>query len=359
MFDSIIGQERAKDALASMLAAGRVPGTLLFAGPYGVGKSETAFELARQLLCEQGPAADCHSCSACERARKLEHPDLHVLFPFRRPPEGSAYGTWVEQFVEHRELLAREPYAPVTYEKSREIVVDLVEEVRERLQESALEGGRKVCVILCAHRLNRKTGNMLLKILEEPPEDVHFILTTDRLQEMLPTIVSRASIIRFRRLTKDEIISYLRDNGAAGDIASLSPAVLDEGSLKTAKAFLSGGRADLLGRAFELFEAVAGGDEGMVIEGAYTFMRSRDSLEAEELINGFAQYTRYIVAYKAGTLDRSSKYPAGVPRLSEAADFRSLDRLAGLFGRGLGMLGRNVSVSMVLTPILYGIHDTF
>ena len=49
-----------------------------------------------------------------------------------------------------------------------------------------------------------------------------------------------------------------------------------------------------------------------VIGTVYDFMRSRNPLEAEELINGFAQYTRYIVACKAGTLDRETNYPRGV-----------------------------------------------
>ena len=122
------------------------------------------------------------------------------------------------------------------------------------------KAGGKCCVILAADRLNRTTANKLLKILEEPPEDVHFILTTDRLSAMLPTIVSRASIVRFRRLTKDEIVTYLSNTGAADRTATLSPAVLDEGSVKTAKAHLFGGNAGLLDRSFALFEAVAGGE---------------------------------------------------------------------------------------------------
>ncbi len=170
MFESVIGQEQAKKTLSSMIESGRIPHTLLFAGPNGVGKGETAFELARMLLCREGVASGCDSCGSCLRAAKLEHPDLHLLFPFRRPPDGSSeYQKWMDSLQEHRELITREKYAPVAYEKSRSIVVDLVNDVYERLMESSFEGGRRVCVILYADMLNVKTANTLLKILEEPP----------------------------------------------------------------------------------------------------------------------------------------------------------------------------------------------
>ena len=140
MFERIVGQENAGKVLEAMLTSGNVPHTLLFAGPYGVGKGEIAFELARKLLCENGPESECATCSACYRASKLEHPDLHVLFPFRRRPESSENQTlWADELFEHRKQLSQEFYPPIIYEKSRQIVKELVADVRERLLESSFE----------------------------------------------------------------------------------------------------------------------------------------------------------------------------------------------------------------------------
>ena len=80
MFDDVVGQENAKKVLMSMLESDTIPHAFLFAGPYGVGKGEMAFDLARKLLCDEGLKSECTSCNSCNRASKLEHPDLHILF---------------------------------------------------------------------------------------------------------------------------------------------------------------------------------------------------------------------------------------------------------------------------------------
>lgn len=87
MFEQIVGQEQAKKTLGAMLETGRIPHALLFAGPWGTGKGEMAFELARMLLCQNGSVSGCSTCAPCMRASRLEHPDLHILFPFRGKPD--------------------------------------------------------------------------------------------------------------------------------------------------------------------------------------------------------------------------------------------------------------------------------
>ena len=138
-----------KKHVTPMMESERIPHSLLFAGPYGVGKGETAFEIARMLLCENGISSGCTTCGSCRRVSKFEHPDLHILFPFKAPPEKAEnYEKWMEGIQEHRKLLAEEQYAPVIYEKGRQIVAVLVNEINTWLQESSFEGGYKICVIL-------------------------------------------------------------------------------------------------------------------------------------------------------------------------------------------------------------------
>jgi hypothetical protein len=342
-----------------MLESERIPHAILLAGPYGVGKSETALEFARLLLCAKGPLSGCTSCSACHRVVRLEHPDIHVLFPFRsRPDKKEKEAEWLEELQKHRESL-KEDYPPIVYEKARVLVVELVNEVYERLLESSFEGGRRVCIVHLAERLNDKTGNMLLKILEEPPEGGFFILTTERISSVLPTIVSRSSVLRFRRLTRKEIEDYLKKYPELSPEQRAACALFGEGSVKTAKAFAFHNRADVRTQSFDMYRAVALGGPEAVIAFAAPFQWSKEILDAEELINGFALYTRSILEVKSGISRDDNGYPGQFRELAEAADIGSLNRLSTGLEHGLEMLGRNVNISMVMTKLLYEIHDTY
>ncbi len=340
-----------------MLESGRTPHALLFAGPWGVGKGETALELARMLLCQNGPASGCSQCAPCIRAARLEHPDLHILFPFRAKPESND-GEWFEELARQKQILA-EPYAPVVYEKGRQIVTYQVVEARERLLESSLEGGRKVCVILSADRLNPKTANALLKTLEEPPEGVHFILTAERVSSVLPTIVSRASVLRFRRLRVTEIADWLGRHPELTPEKRLACARLGEGSIKAAKAFAFERREDIRAVSRDLYEKTALGGADAVVAHAASFLGSKDVLDAEELITGFTLLTRSVAEWKCGLGPEDEGRIESIRRLADSTDIDSLTKLAASLEKGLEMLNRNVNISMIMTKLLYEIHDTY
>lgn len=359
MFDNIIGQERPKSVLSAMLSQDRLPHAMLFAGPCGVGKTEMAFALAQRLLCSDGITAECTSCNSCRRAAKLEHPDLHVLFPFRGAAGKSGDGTRMEEFTAHIQALAGEPYLPHVYPKSMKIVVDLVEEVRDRLLSSSLEGGRKVCVILNVEHMNRETSNMMLKILEEPPEGVYFILTTEQVSDVLPTIVSRASVIRFRRLKADEIAGYLTHTGGlvAGDADKY--AAMAEGSIKSAKSLAQEKRLQIRDYAFDIYRTAAQSPEAHIPSLVLPFMQLRDQQDAEEIIDGFARTTAAVFHAACGIQGDSRTVDTGIANLADRTDMGRLSTLARELERGCSLLEGNNNISTVMTTLLYGIHDAY
>ncbi len=205
MFSEIIGQPEAVSALRSAIDADRVAHAYLFAGPAGLGKVEAARSLAQALLCPQG---GCGTCSTCRRIARGTYPDFSVL-----EPEG------VEGY--------------------------LVSQVRDLLHEAALaprEGTHKFFILLAAETLHAASkgsaANALLKLLEEPPQDVTFILITHNMRAMLPTILSRCLVIRFRPLALEKSLELLREaTGATADEARTALASTG-GSVGEAKAFL-------------------------------------------------------------------------------------------------------------------------
>ena len=195
------------------LARGRLATTFLFVGPPGVGKRAFALKLAESLFCQTRPAerlAPCGECSGCVQTRAGSHPDLHIV---AKPADRG--------------------FIPVAA-----FIGDDEHRMREGLcHDIALKpymGGRRVAIIDDADFLNEEGANALLKTLEEPPPKSVLILIGTSAERQLPTIRSRAQIVRFSPLDEQVVARLLveRSGVAAAEAARL--AALSEGSLERA-----------------------------------------------------------------------------------------------------------------------------
>lgn len=202
-----------------MLASGHVPHALLFAGPEGTGKLPMALAMAQRLLCT-GPTPEgeaCGHCRGCSMAGKLAHPDLHFVFPVVKPA-GQHSAAVSDQFLpEWRALIKETPYFSrqewlrrIRVENQQALInVQEANAVIGKLACVSSQGGRRVIVMWLAEQMNREAANKLLKILEEPPADTHFILTANRPELLLDTIVSRLQRIDFAPVRTADISDAL------------------------------------------------------------------------------------------------------------------------------------------------------
>ena len=144
------------------------PNAWLLLGKSNTGKSAFALHLAQSLLCESPqPHHDpCGTCPSCHLFNQGTHPDFYSLTP-EQPEEGT------------------------TSRKLLNIKIDAVRAILEPLMQSSVRGGRRVVLINPAESLNTQAANALLKILEEPPEAVIFLLVAHNRDRVLPTIKSR------------------------------------------------------------------------------------------------------------------------------------------------------------------------
>ncbi len=225
----IQGQPRAIATLLRALSGRRLHHAYLFAGPDGVGKSLTARAMAGALLCH-APAADgdaCGRCSACIRAADGAHPDLHVL---RRKEKESGDGTLEQQ-----------------------IKIEQVRELQQTLSFKSFEGARRVVLILDAERMNPATSNALLKTLEEPGPETHFVLVSSAPHLLLPTILSRCQRVRFAPLDRSLVAELIADRAGLDRAHADLLAGLAEGSigkgLALAESALLADREVLIARA--------------------------------------------------------------------------------------------------------------
>jgi len=175
--NKILKQEPAVNLLTLALKKKRLSHAYLFTGPKGVGKETTAWAFLFHLFCKKDKENPCGECIACKKIEKEIHPDVYILFP-----------------------------------EKREITIGQIREVINFLRYRPLEAEYKVILIREAGKMNLEAGNALLKSLEEPPVYAIFILLTENCSRLLPTIVSRSQIVRFRTIPKEIIKEFLKKN---------------------------------------------------------------------------------------------------------------------------------------------------
>jgi DNA polymerase-3 subunit delta' len=211
------GHLEARRRLAQAVRTGRLPQVLLLTGAAGVGKQRLALWLAQLVLCEQPGTEPCGGCRACRLVAGLAHPDLHWFVPIPRPRVGEAdkqveeAAAALAQVMDERR--ANPLYGPPDGLASHGLAS--VRLLRRRAVLTPVEGKRKVFILGEADRLvpqesSPDAANALLKLLEEPPADSVFVLTTVDPRRLLPTIRSRAVPLRLRRLSDDEVAEVLR-----------------------------------------------------------------------------------------------------------------------------------------------------
>ncbi len=186
----VVGHEWATELLAQAVRSGRVSHAYLFLGPDQVGKTTVAMAFARALVCERGdggPCSEADSCRSCRRTAEGRYPDVQVI---------AAEKNWI-QIEQVRNLQADAAIAP-------------------------LEGKRKVFIIREIERATLPAANALLKTLEEPPSQVVLLLTSNRRDLVLPTVLSRCQIVALRTLPIAEVQDALQVRwGVEDDQAAL------------------------------------------------------------------------------------------------------------------------------------------
>ena len=152
----------------------RVANAYLLSGPHGTLKHEAALLFAKSIFCEQHHGIACEECNTCRRVEEGLYADMVLL-------DGS----------------------------KNAISKDDVDAIQEKFSKTALEDGdgSRVYILENVENASISAQNSMLKFLEEPASGVVAILTTDNIDRILPTIVSRCTLIPFSPLSEDYLLS--------------------------------------------------------------------------------------------------------------------------------------------------------
>lgn len=243
----VYGHDEARTMVARSHAAGRLPSSMLLHGPKGVGKQRFALWIAQLSVCDQpieeGP---CGTCRSCRLALSLEHPDVHWYMPLPRPKKvaGDRLADALEDA--RHEVLAQYREQPLQPSHTKEVTglyIGTVKNVRKRAHMRPSIAPGPVFVIgdaelLVPQEASQEAANALLKLLEEPPGDARFILTSSVPGSLLPTIRSRTVPLHLAPIPEETLRTLLVERLDLGAAEAERIARLGQGSLGRALGFL-------------------------------------------------------------------------------------------------------------------------
>ena len=221
LFKDIPGNKKIKKELISSVYNKRISHAQLFVGGEGSAKLALAISYAQFLNCEnRGQMDSCDICASCLKYKKLAHPDLFFVFPvlkttiktpvsdnfifeFRKFIKNNYYTSldeWIDSFGKQNK----------TGQKGK-IYKDEADNIHKKIRLKNYEAKYRVILIWMPEKMETRTSNKLLKLLEEPPVGTIFILVSENTDKLLATILSRVQIVKVHDFTEADILSYFSD----------------------------------------------------------------------------------------------------------------------------------------------------
>lgn len=242
---NFIGNEKVVDMLSSLLENGRFPHALIIEGEEGIGKKTLARDLACALVC-RGEDKPCGECNQCKKAMSGIHPDISEYIP-----SGTANSFHVDTV--------------------RNIISDAY------IQPNEAE--YKVYILANAHCMNQNAQNALLKILEEPPKYVVFILTTESKSALLSTVLSRSVCVTLEGVDIERASSYITSHSDVDYESAKKTVATFNGNIGKALSSLQDDKtSELVSICNNLCSALASNDEYKMLTVLSAFQKDRQGI---------------------------------------------------------------------------------
>ncbi|MQA89380.1 MAG: hypothetical protein GEU90_03965 [Gemmatimonas sp.] len=331
---AIHGHAEVRAALARAVRSSTFPQSILLHGPEGVGKERLGLWIAMLLMCEQELEEPCGRCASCRLGERLEHPDVHWFFPLPRP-DASSPGKLREKLEDARavELQRRRanPFQEPEYDRAPAHFLASIRTVQRLASLRPTSGQRMVFVIgdaelMVPQESSPEAANAFLKLLEEPPAGMTFILTSSQPGALLPTIRSRVPSIRVTSVPEREIHDLLTEADLVPADQRARIARLSRGSVRRALRLVTSGAGGLdadrkAGR--DLLLAALANDSTARLGAAHDRRPAGARNDLVSQLDALAEWLRDLLAVASGAPERVTD-PDAVPMLARAVDQRGV-----------------------------------
>ena len=226
----MVSQEKSISILKSAIKSNKVAQAYIFHGPEGVGKLLTAINFAKTLNCmsEDVESRPCGTCNSCKKTSLYQHPDVKLYFPIpnygkkddsdKSSKSDSESGDdknksqrEIDDYLSVIQAKIDTPWKDYQFDKVTAIRIEQIRALQRDILKSRVEGRKKIYILESFDTLTIQAYNAFLKTLEEPPVNTHFILICKHLMKLLPTILSRCTIIEFHSVPTEKIEHFLMD----------------------------------------------------------------------------------------------------------------------------------------------------
>lgn len=359
----LVGLNAARENVRLMMSSGRLGHAYLIAGPSGSGKKALALTMA-EITNGIDHLSDLKGKAFSKKSTWANHPDIHVFLPLPgSEPDMSL-------LRERRELLSKDPYEVTDFSLRPDVSGEeatknknafySIKYFKESIQKVAFlkrnEGFRNIIVITEIERMRKEAANAFLKLLEEPPQGVMFILTTDNPNMLLPTIISRCQLIKTAPLSAEEITEGLikYDNVAPDDANFLARA--STGSYASARFYdverLKQSRSEILKflRSSYSLDAV---ELNMLINSWHKDYNREGLAGILNLLEVLVRDLAYFRATQDETLITNIDQLDVIKKFCQALDNARLDEMQQLFNPFRNMIRQNVSPKIAFTVLAF------
>lgn len=242
----LAGNARIREALISAVESGRLPHAILIEGDKGTGRHTLAAFIARAAVCE-GENKPCGECRGCRLEHAGTHPDIWTV----APEDGK-----------------------------KNITVAQIRALRSEAYVKPHMSARRVFIIDMADTMNEQAQNALLKVLEEPPGSVLFILIAENKAALLDTVISRCTVLSLSPPEISEAEKYMAAS-TNYTVEQISSALKESGgNIGAALSLLSGGSSGAATAAEEFIKLMLSSDELGMLKTAAKFEKSRTEADA-------------------------------------------------------------------------------
>ena len=314
---TLYGKDRAVSLIRSMILRDRLPHAFIIFGEKGTGKKTLSKYIAKQILCQEKAGIPCDKCISCRKIDKNIHPDFITLMP------GGKNGNYLSD--ELRAIVSDAAVAPNESDKKIYFLPDIDKSLPE-------------------------AQNMLLKVIEEPPEHVIFIMTAEQKEKILPTVLSRVISLGITEASPDDCQKALAEFGGDPKIAAEAVKIFGGNIGRCIDYIENSGQIDYLTVVMNIISAILLSDEFMLL----SVLTSLDSkVGRENIFNVFSTFKEVLRDISAARLGTSlcSVNKEGAAKLSERIRQSDVERIYEAVSSAEKKIAGNCSVPLVMCQL--------